>query len=127
MMQCPFCELESSRILSSCGCAIAIRDGFPVTEGHTLVIPCRHVESIFTLSSSERAEIWEFLAEVRRSLSDELGVQAFNIGINDGFAAGQTIAHAHIHVIPRREGDVEDPRGGIRHVIAEKARYWGAK
>jgi diadenosine tetraphosphate (Ap4A) HIT family hydrolase len=127
MTQCPFCELESSRIACGCGCAIAIRDGFPVTEGHTLVIPRRHIESIFALPPSDRAEIWEFVEEVRRMLSKELGVSAFNIGVNDGVPAGQTIEHAHIHVIPRRRGDVADPRGGVRQVIAEKARYWGTK
>jgi diadenosine tetraphosphate (Ap4A) HIT family hydrolase len=91
------------------------------------VIPRRHIESIFALAPSERAEVWKFFGQVRQSLSKELSVSAFNIGVNDGFAAGQTIEHAHIHVIPRRTGDVADPRGGIRHVIAEKARYWGAQ
>jgi diadenosine tetraphosphate (Ap4A) HIT family hydrolase len=104
--------------------AIAFSDLFPVTGGHTLVIPRRHVTSIFDLPKNEFFEIWALVSDVRTKINELDAPGGFNIGINDGAAAGQTIPHAHIHVIPRRIGDVQDPRGGIRWVIAETAKYW---
>ena len=98
--------------------------GFPVTEGHSLVVPKKHVASIYELSADEQAALWALVAEARQWLQDQSHPDGFNIGVNDGAAAGQTVAHAHIHVIPRRTGDVPDPRGGIRWVIPDKARYW---
>lgn len=127
MIQCPFCAPDRARIISSCRCAIAIRDGFPISEGHSLIIPKSHVQSIFDLEPEEQGMVWAFVAQVRQQLAIELKVRAFNIGINDGMEAGQTIEHAHIHVIPRRPGDVSDPRGGIRLIIPDRARYWEAK
>lgn len=127
MTSCPFCELRSSRITATSEYAIAFRDEFPLTEGHTLVVPRQHVDSIYALPAEVHVDLWALVMEVRRSLAKELNVNAFNIGVNDGIAAGQTIDHAHIHVIPRRPGDVDDPRGGIRHVIPGKASYWSAK
>jgi diadenosine tetraphosphate (Ap4A) HIT family hydrolase len=100
------------------------RDGFAVSLGHTLIIPKRHVESLYELTDAEQSHLWTLTALVRKQLADDLNPDGFNIGINDGFAAGQTVKHAHIHVIPRWKGDVEDPRGGIRRVIPQKARYW---
>lgn len=85
-----------------------------------LVVPRRHVGSIYEPSSAEQAVIWELVGNVREQLAPD----GFNIGVNDGLAAGQTVMHAHVHIIPRWEGDVPDPRGGIRWVIADKARYW---
>lgn len=104
--------------------AVAFFDCFPVSPCHTLVIPRRHVASIYELSDPELGDLWGLVAAVRRQLSAATDAIGFNIGVNDGIAAGQTVVHAHIHVIPRREGDVDDPRGGIRWVIPEKARYW---
>ncbi len=127
MIECPFCAPDQARIISSCRCAIAIRDGFPISEGHSLIIPKSHVQSIFDLEPEEQRMVWTFVAQVRQQLAIELKVRAFNIGINDGKEAGQTIEHAHIHVIPRRPGDVSDPRGGIRLIIPDRARYWEAK
>jgi diadenosine tetraphosphate (Ap4A) HIT family hydrolase len=127
MTRCPFCDFEPSRIVTASKSAIAFKDAFPLTEGHTLVVPRQHVESIYALPAEEHADLWAFVAEVRHFLIAELGVNAFNVGVNDGTAAGQTIEHAHIHVIPRRPGDVDDPRGGIRYIIPDKARYWSAK
>ena len=92
--------------------------------GHTLVVPRRHVASIFELTEEEWGAVWSMVGVVRRELADEEVPDGFNIGVNDGTAAGQTIAHAHVHVIPRRTGDVEDPRGGVRWVIPAKVRYW---
>ena len=124
MTECPFCIPDEARIIARCKCAIAIRDRFPVSEGHTLIIPYSHVGSIFDLFVEEQREIWGFVGQVRHHLARELTIDAFNIGINDGKNAGQTVDHAHIHVIPRRPGDVSDPRGGIRLIIPERARYW---
>lgn len=127
MTSCPFCELEGSRIFAASDCAVAIKDAFPVTPGHALVIPRRHVNNIYYLTDPEQAELWALVGRARQMLVEDLAFDSFNIGINDGTAAGQTIEHAHIHIIPRRAGDVLDPRGGIRHVIPAKARYWGAR
>jgi diadenosine tetraphosphate (Ap4A) HIT family hydrolase len=95
-----------------------------VTEGHTLVVPRKHVTTIYELAAAERKAIWALVAEVRKRLLTCLKPDGFNIGFNDGLAAGQTVEHAHVHVIPRRAGDVPDPRGGIRWVIADNAAYW---
>jgi len=127
MIQCPFCAPDQTRIISSCQSAIAIRDGFPISEGHSLIIPRSHVQSIFDLEPEEQSIVWTFVAQVRQQLAIELKVRAFNIGINDGKEAGQTIEHAHIHEIPRRHNDVSDPRGGIRLIIPDRARYWEAR
>jgi diadenosine tetraphosphate (Ap4A) HIT family hydrolase len=104
--------------------ALAFRDGYPLAEGHTLVIPRAHRASIFEGSDTEQSAIWELVDGVRSSLLHELKPDGFTIGINDGEAAGQTIAHAHVHVIPRFAGDVPDPRGGIRWVVPRLAAYW---
>ena len=121
---CPFCDLDKGRIHQECEVAIAVLDSFPVTEGHTLVIPKRHVKSLFELTTTEQTAIWKFVAEVRAMLVTQLHPDGFNIGLNDGESAGQTVAHAHVHVIPRRLGDVTDPRGGVRWLIPDKAAYW---
>ena len=104
--------------------AVAVLDGFPVSEGHSRVIPKRHVELRFELPEAELSLVWSVVAKVRRALKRKYQPDGFNIGVNEGKAAGQTIGHAHIHVIPRRAGDVPDPRGGIRWVLPAKARYW---
>ena len=103
--------------------AIAFYDSHPLTSGHTLVIPRSHVSSLYDLPLDIQAGVWELVRSVRQSLLDS-GAEAFNIGVNDGAAAGQTIDHAHIHIIPRRFGDCPDPRGGIRLIFPAKARYW---
>jgi diadenosine tetraphosphate (Ap4A) HIT family hydrolase len=121
---CPFCRLEKSRIRLESEFAAAIPDGFPVTEGHTLVLPKRHVPCVFDLPEDELAAVWLLVAEVRARLMAELKPDGFNVGLNDGPAAGQTMTHAHIHVIPRRNGDVADARGGVRWIIPDKAAYW---
>jgi diadenosine tetraphosphate (Ap4A) HIT family hydrolase len=114
--ECPFCNLAKQRIILQTETTLAFFDGFPVAEGHTLVIPKRHVASIFELPPEELAALWQQVEIVRNLLAD-LKPDGFNIGVNDGPAAGQTIMHAHIHVIPRRTGDSTDPRGGIRWVM----------
>lgn len=121
---CPCCHLDRSRITMETANAVAFRDGFPLAEGHTLVIPRRHVASLFDLPDEERAAVWALVAQVRERLAAELAPDGFNVGLNDGVAAGQTVMHAHVHIIPRRVGDVADPRGGVRWVLPAKATYW---
>ena len=123
-LQCSLCDVAVDSIVREFHNVIAIRDAFPITEGHTLVVPRRHVGSIFELLDSDQAQLWQLVAQVRSILSEQLSPAGFNIGINDGVAAGQTILHAHIHIIPRYSGDVSDPRGGVRWIIPEKAVYW---
>lgn len=95
-----------------------------VSPGHTLIIPRRHVGSFFETTANERASLLTLLDRAQMQLATQLRPQGFNIGINDGLAAGQTVPHVHIHLIPRFVGDVSDPRGGVRWVLPEKARYW---
>ena len=122
--RCPFCRLESPRILLENDFAAAFLDGFPVSDGHTLVVPKRHVASLFDLPEVELAAVWKMVALVRGNMMTELKPDGFNVGVNDGLAAGQTVMHAHVHIIPRRQGDIVDPRGGVRWIMPEKARYW---
>ena len=124
MPRCPFCSLEATRKWIENLQAIAFADACPVTDGHTLVIPRRHVSSIYELTGEEQSAVWDLVGEVRQRLLSGLKPDGFNIGVNDGIDAGQTIEHAHVHVIPRRKGDVPDPRGGIRWIIEDKAKYW---
>jgi diadenosine tetraphosphate (Ap4A) HIT family hydrolase len=124
LYECPFCTLKKSRILAESEFAAALIDAFPVTEGHTLVVPKRHVASVFDLSDEEQAAVWKLVAQVRATLTAQLKPDGFNVGVNDGAAAGQTVMHAHVHVIPRRKGDVADPRGGVRWIMPSKAQYW---
>ncbi len=121
---CPFCKIPVVRILAANEHAIAFADGFPISKGHTLVVPLRHSTSIFDLPANEQASLWELVGKVRLQLAEAEHPDGFNIGVNDGTAAGQTVNHGHIHIIPRYTGDVVEPRGGIRWIIPEKARYW---
>lgn len=114
---CPFCHLEREPVAQN-DLALAFPDGYPLTPGHTLVIPRRHVAGYFEMSAAEHAAIQQLLGRVREGLMDEdRRIIGFNIGVNVGRDAGQTIFHCHVHLIPRRRGDVEVPRGGIR-------RFW---
>ena len=118
---CRFCTSISSRVIAANALAIAIRDAFPVTSLHTLVIPRRHVADYFGLTPGEREACAELIHQLRRDiLQEDPQVEGFNIGMNVGEAAGQTIFHCHIHLIPRRKGDVPNPRGGVRMVIPHK-------
>jgi diadenosine tetraphosphate (Ap4A) HIT family hydrolase len=122
--ECLFCSLPPERVIAQNELAFAIRDGFPVTALHTLVIPKRHVEDYFGLTSEELLACDSLLRSLKSDIArTDPMVVAFNIGMNAGRAAGQTIFHCHIHLIPRREGDVENPRGGVRHVIPGKGFY----
>ena len=122
--ECLFCSIPPERIVRSNDLAFTVMDGFPVTPGHTLVIPKRHVTDYFGLSPEELAACDDLLRQTRFELmANDAIIEGFNIGMNAGAAAGQTIFHCHIHLIPRRPGDVENPRGGVRHVIPGKGYY----
>ena len=121
---CPFCSLPADRFVLASEHSVVIRDGFPVSPGHTLIISRRHVASYFEVTDAERADLMSLLATARDDLERQFSPAGYNIGINDGAAAGQTVPHVHMHLIPRYEGDREDPRGGVRWVLPDKAAYW---
>ena len=123
-MACVFCAVAKEQIVASNRLVFAIRDTSPVTPLHTLVLPRRHIADYFELEPTEIAAIDDLLRETRREIrSRDPAVAGFNIGINIGAVAGQTIFHCHVHLIPRRPGDVANPRGGVRAVIPGKADY----
>jgi diadenosine tetraphosphate (Ap4A) HIT family hydrolase len=120
---CPFCNSQD-KILFDTQNVFVISDKYPITKNHTLIIPKRHVESFFDLSSDEYAECLLSISISKQILCDlDNTISAFNIGINDGTDAGQTISHCHIHLIPRRKGDIQDPSGGVRNIFPEKGFY----
>jgi diadenosine tetraphosphate (Ap4A) HIT family hydrolase len=122
---CVFCrrlaegDIEAENDL----CAIVL-DQYPVNPGHRLVIPKRHVASYFSLTKEEKRSLWELVDEARDRVERGHHPDGYNIGLNDRAAAGQTIPHVHMHVMPRYQGDRDDPRGGVRWIIPERARYW---
>ena len=120
---CPFCSIDRDRIVAEGDLALAIRDGFPVSPGHSLIVSRRHVGSWFETTVDERLEMLTLVDALKAALDDEFGPAGYNIGINVGEAAGQTVGHLHVHLIPRFEGDVDDPRGGVRFVIPERGNY----
>lgn len=122
-MTCPFCDISEDRIVASNDLVLAIRDEYPVGRGHTLIIPRRHVADYFELRFAERMAMDSMLLDMKRRLDAELAPQGYNVGVNVGRAAGQTIGHVHMHLIPRFAGDMPDPTGGVRGVIPEKQRY----
>jgi len=124
---CTYCNLSESRIIDQSPLTLVFRDVFPVSPGHTLIIPRRHVESYFDLTDQEREDMTFMMMRAKNVLKTELSPQAFNIGINEGFAAGQTVAHINMHLIPRFKGDVTEPRGGIRWIFPDKAVFWEKK
>lgn len=121
---CVFCDISKDRIIDSNALAYVVRDAYPVTDLHTLIIPRRHVQSYFDLGQPEINATTELLKNAQAAIEQQdSSVEAFNVGINDGETSGQTIPHCHIHLIPRRVGDVKDPRGGIRHTIPGRGSY----
>ncbi len=122
-MECPFCQLGDREVVAQNESAIAVRDHFPVSEGHTLIIPRQHVGNWFDASPGEQKGILDLLDEVRLGLESSHAPAGYNVGFNVGAAAGQTVMHLHVHVIPRYEGDVDDPTGGVRLVIPDRGNY----
>ena len=120
MKKSPFL-IKNSFLKNSVG--FVIKDNYPVNKGHSLVIPIKKVRSIFDLKKNEYLKLFELVIKTRDYLKKKYSPKGFNIGINDGKVAGQTVKHAHIHVIPRYRGDHKDPRGGIRAVIPRKKNY----
>lgn len=122
---CIFCEIATTdRVIDQTDHCFVIRDAFPVTEGHTLIIPKRHVADYFDLTTTETFEIQQLLQKHKSQIEkSDKSVDGFNIGINVGATAGQTVFHVHVHLIPRRIGDVDDPKGGVRGVIPAKQKY----
>jgi diadenosine tetraphosphate (Ap4A) HIT family hydrolase len=121
--ECPFCNLPAEEVIWEADLVVAFRDRFPVSEGHTLVISRAHHETYFNANPWEQAEIWRAVNEVKLSLDREFLPSGYNVGFNVKESAGQTVMHLHVHVIPRYEGDVPDPRGGVRGVIPSKQLY----
>ncbi|RIK08278.1 MAG: HIT family protein [Acidobacteria bacterium] len=123
--ECPFCDrIGDGDFIAESDVAVAFADKFPVSRGHALVVPRHHAASLFEISQAEIEDVWGLVSHVRSILQGDLAPDGFNIGLNDGEAAGQTVGHAHVHVIPRYKGDVPDPRGGVRWVFPDKAAYW---
>ncbi len=122
---CIFCyDNIKDRIIEQTNMFYAIKDGFPVTEGHLLVIPIRHVAEYFDLSEAERRDADNFMKYLYRNMvKNDSTITGYNIGVNCGFSAGQSVFHLHFHLIPRRDGDTENPRGGVRGVIPGKRSY----
>jgi diadenosine tetraphosphate (Ap4A) HIT family hydrolase len=122
---CPFCGLnESGRVFYQDDLIAAVWDGYAVSPGHALIVPRRHVADWFDASQEEQAALMRGLDIARAAVLERYQPDGFNVGINIGAAAGQTVFHLHVHLIPRYAGDVPDPRGGVRYVIPSKARYW---
>ncbi len=121
---CPFCSIAPEQIILELPLALAKRDGHPLTKGHTLIIPRRHVASFFHCTVEERQAMLELLDEAKAILDKAHAPDGYNIGLNNGAAAGQTVMHVHMHLIPRYKNDTADPRGGVRWIFPEKAQYW---
>ncbi len=121
---CIFCCLPVTRIIAENTYFLAILDKFPISKGHTLIIPKRHILSFFHLNEKEFVSLYPFINEIKTLINKRYLAKGFNIGVNDGEVAGQTINHLHIHLIPRYNGDVSNPKGGIRWMFPDKADYW---
>lgn len=124
MNKCPFCPPYGFQAIQESESSLALNDSYPVSPGHTLIVPRRHVPSWFDLLESEQIDLLRLANLVKVHLDQECHPLAYNLGVNDGPQAGQTIPHVHLHLIPRYAGDQVDPRGGIRLIFPEKARYW---
>ena len=125
---CFFCRMlindTKKEILLQNDLAVMILDTQPVSKGHSLIIPRRHVSSFFDTSPEERTALMALLDQTKKDLDREFSPDDYNVGINDGPLAGQSIPHLHIHLIPRYKGDKDDPRGGVRWILPEQAKYW---
>ena len=122
--ECLFCNKKKQNIIYSSEFVYVVRDSFPVTKYHSLIIPHRHISNFFDLNKDELKDLSAILIKQRQSiLSLDKKITAFNVGVNAGKDAGQSIMHCHVHLIPRRNGDIENPRGGVRGVIPSKQKY----
>ncbi len=122
--ECPFCNLNPKvELISETATAVAFLDSFPVNQGHTLIVPKRHTANYFDLSIHEQRALWLVVNRCKTTIQKRFNPDGFNVGINVGETAGQSVFHVHIHLIPRYKGDVENPRGGVRGVIPNKQNY----
>ncbi len=121
---CPFCHPDPRRIVAESPLTLTIRDAFPVAPGHTLICPRRHFADFFDPTPAEMAEVWQARRQAAADLTAGAVGEPPADGFNVGTAAGQTVMHLHVHLIPRRHGDQLDPRGGIRHLFPARADYW---
>ncbi len=121
---CPFCNPPPGRVVLEGVAAMALWDSHPLNPGHVLIVPRRHVASWFEVTATEREQMLDLADDARRIVIEKHRPDAFNLGINDGAMAGQTVPHVHLHLIPRYRGDMPDPRGGVRWIIPERAGYW---
>ena len=125
---CPLCAgVERRDTLAANDHAVAVFDAYPVSPGHALIVSRRHVADLFDLSVAEQAAVWALLPIVKGTLDEQHSPAGYNVGVNVGTAAGQTVGHVHVHVIPRYAGDADDPRGGVRWVLPERADYWSSR
>ncbi len=121
---CPFCHIsEDIEIICENNFALATYDIFPVNRGHALIIPKRHFKSFIEITQEEYLAVFDLIENVKTILDKRFNPDGYNIGVNINEAAGQTVPHCHIHVIPRYNGDMENPRGGVRHVIPDRGNY----
>ena len=125
MKDCPFCyDNIKDRIVAEQNSVVAIQDNYPVADGHLLIVPKMHIEDYFSMNETEKKDIGVLIMKLKdRIMEKDHSVTGFNIGTNVGESAGQTIFHAHIHLIPRRNNDTPHPRGGVRGVIPAKMSY----
>lgn len=122
-MNCIFCNIDKERIILENEATYAIYDNFPVSKGHMLIISKRHIKNYFDADEHTKEQLWKLVDECKDMTDKKFNPQGYNIGINCGEAAGQTVLHLHIHLIPRYSGDIENPRGGVRGVIPDKRIY----
>jgi len=118
---CPFCSTDGAVLTNAL--AYVRADKYPVAPGHMLILPLRHEPNFFALRPEEIAAIWALVGQTRAQLESQSHPDGFNLGVNIGTAAGQTVGHAHLHLIPRYRSDVDNPRGGVRGVIAARQQY----
>ena len=121
---CPFCDPPENRIIYEDDGAVALWDGFPVSPGHSLIVPRRHVATWFEATQEEQIAVLRGIELAKREIEKQHQPDGYNIGVNAGEAAGQTVPHLHVHLIPRYHGDCGDPRGGVRWIMPDKAKYW---
>lgn len=124
--ECPFCSIDPKRVFRETALTASLWDAFPVSPGHALIVPRRHVASWADATFEEKRDLLDAIDAVRHVIDGRHHPNGYNVGFNDGRAAGQTVMHLHVHVIPRYEGDAADPRGGVRWVLPARARYWGS-
>lgn len=122
-VNCIFCNVPRDGVIAENDLCFAVYDGFPVSEGHVLIIPKRHVADYFDLTEDEAMAMQRMMRELKVRLDEDLSPDGYNVGINVNEAAGQTVFHVHMHLIPRYIGDVENPKGGVRGVIPSKQKY----